>query len=76
MSKTKLSYQKYLNSVYAEFDYETALKMFEHISVQYKSYDSFKHQFTYYYYARYLGKLLRTKDPIAFEVGYYDWKDE
>lgn len=76
MAKTKLQYQKYLNSFYGMFEYEDVIKDFEHISVQYKSYDSFKHQFTYYYYAKYLGKLLRMKDPIAFNVGYNEWRAE
>ena len=76
MNKTKLDYLKYLNEDLSELGYYDALRDFEYMSDNYKSYDRYKISFTGYYFQRKLGNMLKKNDPIAFNVGYNEWKYE
>lgn len=79
MKKTKSAYEKYLNDLYRDTfrDYHDANENFNYLikgKARNKLFGGIPTKLIRHYNAGTIGALLRTNDPVAFAVGYNEWK--
>lgn len=74
MKKTKKNYEEYLNQIYNEMGWIEAFNQLQYLSNPNRGCYCSQVKISNYNSKKQLGKLLRIFDPLAFEIGYSDWK--
>lgn len=79
MRKTKLAYQSYLNDLYKATlrSYYDANEQFNYLikgKARSNTFGGIPNKLIRHYNAGTIGTLIRNNDPIAFNVGYNEWK--
>ena len=80
MRKTKSAYQEYLNDYYKDTlrDYHEADQRFNYLikgKARKSLFGGIPNKLIRHYNGGTIGTLLRASDPVAFNVGFNDWKN-
>lgn len=74
ISKTKSGYERYLNDLYSEMEAEQVVYSLIYLTSNRRSKKTTVNNIRKQYELGKIGSLVKKLDPIAFNVGFNEWK--